>query len=91
MFITKSIPVIEQDGQVKDGIEIVNGILLIENKLKFQEGKWYRLADDGSKWFFLGNGANPVYETTGEGIINHNLFVKIFDEKNESVNIETSI
>lgn len=83
MFITKSMPVIKQDGQVKNGIEIVNGILLIENKLKFQDGKWYRLADDGSKWFFLGNGANPVYETDNTGVVNQEYFTNIFDEVEE--------
>lgn len=83
MFITKTTPVIGQDGQVKTGIEIVNGILLIDNKLKFQDGKWYRLADDGSKWFFLGNGANPVYETDDTGIVNQESFANIFEEVEE--------
>jgi hypothetical protein len=79
MFTTKSIPVVTGNGKIKDGIEVKNDVLLIDATLKFEDEKWYRLGDD-DKWYYLGLGANPAYETDGEGIKNKTLFNGAFEE-----------
>lgn len=82
MFITKSKPTILYDGFIKSGIEIRNGVLWIEKKIKYENKRWYSFGDDG-KWYFLGLGANPAFETNEEGIINRDLFNNVFEEIKE--------
>ena len=82
MFITKSQPVIAQDGKIKEGVEIKKGVLWIGKNIKFEKGRWDRLGDDG-KWYFLGFGANPVIKVTKENIVNQTLFDNVFEEVEE--------
>lgn len=84
MYITKSTPNIERDGTIKHGIEIKSGVLWIDGKIKYEAKKWYRLGDD-RKWYFLGYGANPAFETTDEGIMNRELFNNVFEEYKQEV------
>ncbi len=79
MYITKSQPVIVQDGKIKEGIEIRKGVLWIGKNIKFEKGRWNRLGDD-RKWYFLGYGANPAIETTKDGVVNQELFDTVFEE-----------
>jgi hypothetical protein len=78
MFTTKMTPAVAQDGKLKEGIEIKNGILKINDNLKYEGGKWYQRG--GGEWFYLGVGANPAYETDGDGILNQTLFEGSFEE-----------
>ena len=82
MFITKSEPVLAQEGKAKPFMEISNGVLLINDKYKYKEGKWYYYGDDG-KWYYLGVGANPSVIDNGENIINEEIYNNIFEKIDE--------
>ncbi len=60
-------------------MEIVNGVLVINDKYKYAQDKWYYYGDDG-KWYFLGVGANPNIEDTGDNIINQELYNNVFEK-----------
>lgn len=79
MFITKTEPVVTQDGKIKPFVEISNGVLLINDKYKYESGKWHYYGDDG-KWYYLGVGANPNIEDTGDNVINQELFNNVFEK-----------
>lgn len=79
MFITKSEPKITTNGKIKAFMEIHDEILIINDKYKFQDGKWFFYGDDG-KWYYLGLGANPNIEDDGSDIINQELYDNIFEE-----------
>ena len=82
MFITKSEPVLAQEGKAKPFVEISNGVLLINDKYKYKEGKWYYYGDDG-KWYYLGVGANPSVIDNGENIVNQDIYDNIFEKIEE--------
>lgn len=82
MFITKSEPVLAQEGKAKPFMEISNGVLLINDKYKYKEGKWYYYGDDG-KWYYLGVGANPSVIDNGENIVNQEIYDNIFEKIEE--------
>jgi len=82
MFITKSEPVVNKDGKIKPFMEISNGVLLINDKYKFENNKWYFYGDDG-KWYYLGIGANPNIEDAGDNIINEELYNNVFEKVEE--------
>ena len=84
MFITKSDPNVANDGKIKANITIKKGVLLIDDKvnhitLKYENGKWFTYGEDG-KWYFLGYGANPCYQTDKDGVLDENLFNDVFEE-----------
>ena len=79
MFTTKSNPTTTINGKIKDGIEIKIHVLYIGKRLKYEAGRWYSLGDN-NKWYFLGFGSNPNFETTAENIINMELFDNVFEE-----------
>lgn len=80
--MVKDMPSIEKDGKIKQNITIVNKVLNIENKLKYENEKWYSLGDD-KKWYFLGFGACPSYETDDSGILDNELFNVVFEKVGE--------
>lgn len=82
MFITKSEPVVNKDGKIKPFMEISNGVLLINDKYKFENNKWYFYGYDG-KWYYLGIGANPNIEDAGDNIINEDLYNNVFEKIEE--------
>jgi len=82
MYITKSEPVITQEGKAKPFVEISNGVLLINDKYKYENNKWYYYGDD-DKWYYLGVGANPSVEDNGENIINEEIYNNIFEKIEE--------
>jgi len=82
MFVTKSEPILTTNGKIKSFMEIKNGILIINDKYKFQDGKWFFYGDD-SIWYYLGLGANPNIEDDGNDITNQELYNNIFEEISE--------
>lgn len=82
MFITKSEPIVSVSGKIKPFMEISDGVLVINDRYKYQDGKWYFYGDDG-KWYYLGVGANPNILEDGDNIINQELFENVFDKIKE--------
>lgn len=82
MFITKTDPVVSQDGKIKPFMEITNGVLIVNDKYKYVEGKWYYYGDDG-KWYYLGIGANPNIEDAGDNVIDQELYNNVFEKKED--------
>lgn len=82
MYITKTTPILSKEGSAKAFITISNGVLLINDKYKYENGKWYYYGDD-SKWYYLGIGANPNIEDSGENIVNQEIYNNIFDKIEE--------
>lgn len=83
MFILKEKPILTKEGQAKQNVVVANGVLSIKpvdnNELKYENDKWYTLGEDG-KWYFLGFGAMPGFETDTEGVIDQEIFDNIFVE-----------
>ena len=82
MYITKSTPIIIKEGTAKAFITISNGVLVINDKYKYENDKWYFYGDDG-KWYYLGVGANPSVEDDGENIVNQEIYNNIFEKIEE--------
>lgn len=82
MYITKTTPILSKEGSAKAFITISNGVLLINDKYKYENGKWYYYGND-SKWYYLGIGANPNIEDSGENIVNQEIYNNIFDKIEE--------
>lgn len=82
MFLTKSEPDVVKDGKIKTFIEIKDGELLINDKYKYAEGKWYFYGED-EKWYYLGVGANPNITVDGDDILDQALFDNVFEEITE--------
>lgn len=82
MYITKSTPILIKEGTAKAFITISNGVLVINDKYKYENDKWYYYGDDG-KWYYLGVGANPSIEDDGENIVNQEIYDNIFEKIEE--------
>lgn len=82
MYITKSTPILIKEGTAKAFIAISNGVLVINDKYKYENAKWYYYGDDG-KWYYLGVGANPSIEDDGENIVNQEIYNNIFEKIGE--------
>lgn len=82
MYITKSTPVLSKEGTAKAFVTINNGVLVINDKYKYENSKWYYYGDDG-KWYYLGVGANPSIEDDGENIVDQEIYNNIFEEIEE--------
>lgn len=82
MYITKSTPILIKEGTAKAFITISNGVLVINDKYKYENDKWYYYGDDG-KWYYLGVGANPSIEDDGENIVNQEIYNNIFEKIEE--------
>ena len=81
-FITKINPITKFDGVVNECIEIKDRVLYIcdhKNNFyaKYDKNKWFMLCDN--KWYCLGYGANPCYQTDKSSVIDESLFDNIFD------------
>lgn len=82
MYITKSNPNTIKNGRIKAFIEISDGVLIINDRYKYQDGKWFYYGDDG-KWYFLGYGANPAIVDDGKNVINQELYDAVFEKIEE--------
>lgn len=78
MYILRENPILTKNGKISGLLKIENNVLTIENKIKFENNKWYTLGENDNKWYFVGLGGIPSYMV--ENSINDELFQNVFME-----------
>ncbi len=78
MFKVKETPNLEIEGTIDDLLTVKNGVLSIQDNLKYEDGKWFYLGVD-NKWYFIGYGGVPNFEV--EEYIDNPIFTNVFESK----------
>lgn len=78
MFKVKETPKLEIEGTIDNLLTIKNGVLSIQDNLKYEDGKWFYLGVD-NKWYFIGYGGVPNFEV--EEYVDSLIFTNVFEPK----------
>ena len=78
MFKVKETPNLEIEGTIDNLLTIKNGVLSVQDNLKYENEKWFCLGED-NKWYFIGYGGVPNFEV--EEYVDNPIFTNVFEPK----------